>query len=119
MTTQIATFQELKIWQRGRELVREIYRVTSDFPTEERYGLCSQLRRSAVSIPSNIAEGYARQHSKEFQQYLFIAIGSCAELETQIIIANDLGFCSNELMHSIQEQCITLTKMTQALINKL
>ncbi len=85
-------FRELKIWQRGIELSVMIYEISNDFPAEERYGLCSQLRRASVSVPSNIAEGSSRNSQKEFIHYLSIASGSCAEVETQLEIAKRLGF---------------------------
>ncbi len=90
MTEKIINFQDLRIWQKGIETVKDIYILTKRFPKEELYGLTSQMRRSAVSIPSNIAEGFRRYHNKEYRQFLYIALGSCAELETQIIIAYEL-----------------------------
>ncbi|MBU4583309.1 MAG: four helix bundle protein [Proteobacteria bacterium] len=83
---------ELKAWQEAMELVKEIYRVTRDFPKEEIYGLVSQMRRAAVSIPSNISEGAARGGDREFIQFLIIARGSLSELETQLLISKDLGY---------------------------
>ncbi len=83
---------KLAAWKEAMALVSAVYRVTQGFPKEELYGLSSQLRRSAVSIPSNIAEGAARQGSKEFAQFLNIAMGSISELETQLLIALDLGY---------------------------
>ena len=82
----------MKAWQEAMELVKEIYRVTRDFPKEEIYGLVSQMRRAAVSIPSNISEGAARGGDREFIQFLIIARGSLSELETQLLISNDLGY---------------------------
>ena len=89
---KITSFKDLDIWNRSIALVENIYKVTNSFPKEELYGLTSQLRRSAVSIPSNIAEGFGRFHKNEYKQFLHIAIGSCAEVSTQIIIASKLGF---------------------------
>jgi len=83
---------ELQVWQEAMALVKEIYRITASFPKEEVYALTSQMRRAAVSIPSNIAEGAARNGDKEFLQFLAIARGSLSELETQLLIANDLGY---------------------------
>jgi len=97
-------FQDLKIWQKGMSIVRIIYKETMNFPSEEKFGLVSQMRRCAVSIPSNIAEGNARKSHKELKQFLMIARGSLAELETQVIIAEDLEFLNNEnLKLEIQE----------------
>ncbi|KAF0218760.1 MAG: hypothetical protein FD174_2543 [Geobacteraceae bacterium] len=87
--------KELDVWKNSIDLVTEIYRLSASFPREEVYGLTGQMRRAAVSIPSNIAEGAARNTSKEFVQFLFIALGSAAELETQLIIAERLGFGDN------------------------
>jgi len=90
MSEKVKSYRELLVWQKSIELVDEIYKVIKMFPKEETYALCDQLRRSAVSIPSNIAEGQARQHTGEFKQFLFIALGSLAELDTQLVIANRL-----------------------------
>lgn len=84
--------QELKVWQEAMSLVIDIYRVTKEFPREEIYALTSQMRRAAVSVPSNIAEGAARTGDREFLQFLSIARGSLSELETQLILAGDLGY---------------------------
>lgn len=82
--------KDLEVWKRSVELVKTIYEITKSFPKEELYGLTNQMRRSAISIPSNIAEGAARNHNKEFIQFLYITLGSIAELETQIIISKKL-----------------------------
>lgn len=78
MEEGVKRFNDLRIWQKGIEIVGDIYILTKKFPKEELYGLTSQLRRSAISIPSNIAEGFRRYHNKEFKQFLYIALGSCA-----------------------------------------
>jgi four helix bundle protein len=83
---------ELLAWQEAIALVKEVYRATADFPREETYGLTSQIRRAAVSVPSNIAEGAARTGDREFPQFLSVTRGSLSELETQVIIANELGY---------------------------
>lgn len=105
--TGYKTYKELDVWIKFRILVKEIYAATMDFPKEELYGLTSQIRRSAVSVPSNIAEGYGRQYKKETIQFLHIARGSLYELETQLYIAFDLKFISenklNELIVMIEE----------------
>ena len=80
--TKIRNFQDLEIWQRSIQLVEEVYRLTKSFPRDELYGLTSQLKRSVVSIPSNIAEGFNRNHKAEFKQFLHISLGSCAEVLT-------------------------------------
>lgn len=84
--------KELEAWKKSIEFVSEIYELTKDFPKEEIYGLTNQIRRCAVSIPSNIAEGSARQSDKEFIQFLYVAMGSLVELETQLIIAKNLSY---------------------------
>jgi four helix bundle protein len=90
------THKDLQIWQLGIELVETVYKVTAIFPASEMYGLTSQMRRAAVSVPSNIAEGAARQGQKEFIQFLYIALGSLSELETQFVIATRLGYQVND-----------------------
>ena len=93
--------------------------MTKKFPREELYGLTSQMRRSAVSIPSNIAEGFRRYHNKEYKQFLYIALGSCAELETQIIIANELDYINETNKTELIEKIKYICRMTVKLINKL
>ena len=100
----MATHKELKIWKLGIDLVIDIYKVTGDFPSEEKYGLTSQLRKSSVSIPSNIAEGAARKNDKEFLQFLFYSLGSISELETQLIISKRLGYPIPEgILNKVEE----------------
>lgn len=89
------THKDLDVWKYSREFVSTVYTLTKGFPRNEVYGLISQIRRSAVSIPSNIAEGSARKGDKEFIHFLYIALGSTAELETQLLLASDLGYLSN------------------------
>lgn len=116
---QIRHFSDLIIWQRGRELVTDIYASTSRFPAEEKYGLASQMRRSSLSIPSNIAEGFARYHRKEFAHFLSIALGSCFEIWTQVIIAGDLKMIQAGASTALIHQCEALSKMINALLKKL
>ena len=85
----------MEVWKKSMDLVSNIYKITESFPNKELYGLTNQIRRAAVSIPSNIAEGAARNSKKEFIQFLFIALGSLSELETQIIIASRLEYLNN------------------------
>jgi four helix bundle protein len=111
----VESFKQLIVWQRALELVKEIYVITGKFPKEELYGLVSQMRRSAVSIPSNIAEGKKRSTKKDFMQFLRIADGSAAELETQVIIAKDLyseiNFSKAEaLLEEVQKMLTTMIK---------
>jgi four helix bundle protein len=87
---KIKDFKQLRIWQKRIEIVKEVYDVTKEFPKEELYSLTLQMKRAAISIPSNVAEGFRRYHPKEYIQYLRMALASAAELETQLIISNDL-----------------------------
>jgi four helix bundle protein len=90
----VKDYKDLQVWQKSMALALQVYELTAHFPKEEVYGLTSQVRRFAVSIPSNIAEGSSRSGTKEFLQFLSIARGSAAELETQIILASQLGYCT-------------------------
>ena len=95
-TPPINTFKDLRVWQEGIELVKVTYALCAKFPKEELYGLASQMKRAAVSIPSNIAEGHSRKSRAEYRQFVYIAIGSLAELETQLILAKELEFLKEE-----------------------
>ena len=110
--------KELKIWQKAVELATEIYRLTADFPQEERYGLTSQIRRSVVSISSIIAEGAGRNSEKEFVQFLSISNGSAYELQTQLIISKNLGLVATSL-DDILDQIDQIQKMNYSLQQKL
>jgi four helix bundle protein len=116
---KIKSYKDLNIWKRSIGVVEDIYKITKNFPKEEIYGLTSQLRRSAVSIPSNIAEGFARFHNKEYRQFLFISLGSCAELSTQIIIALRLGYLESKEADQLLNEIDEISKMTMSLIKKL
>ena len=91
----IKTFRDLVVWQKGMALAKEVYKATSVMPDTERFGLTSQMRRAAVSIPSNVAEGYARQSRVEYIRFLKVARGSLAELRTQILLSGELNFLRN------------------------
>ena len=119
MTEKINHFRDLQIWEKGINLVKNIYSSTNNFPTSETYGLVSQMRRSAVSIPSNIAEGFKRYHNNEFRQFLYISLGSCAELETQLVIANELNYINYETRENIIEDINHVSRMIYNLIKKL
>jgi four helix bundle protein len=116
---KIRSFKQLRIWNKGIEIVAEVYRLTHGFPQEERYGLVSQMRRAAVSIPTNIAEGFKRFHSKEYRQFLHIALGSAAELETEIVIAGKLGFLTETDGGILSDEIEQISKMMSALLKKL
>jgi four helix bundle protein len=115
----VRSYRDLMIWKKGIELVKVVYGLTRKFPDFEVYGLASQLRRSAVSVPSNIAEGQGRQHTAEFRQFLHVALGSVAEVDTQIIIAHELGYISDQEATNIERRIDEIRKMTYALIKKL
>ncbi len=119
MENKIKSFKDLKIWQKGIEIVKDIYSLTEGFPDKELYGLTSQMRRAAVSLPSNIAEGFKRYHNKEYKQFLYITLGSCAELETQIIISNELRYIDRKDTARICEKLDHLSKMITVLMRKL
>ena len=116
---KIENFKQLKIWTESMNFVEEIYKLTSTFPKEELYGLSSQLRRAAISIPSNISEGFMRYSNKEFKKFLFIAISSCAELETQLILSNRLGYLHKNKMPWLSEKLDHLNRMMMSLIKKI
>ena len=111
--------KELKIWNKAIDLTVDVYKATASFPSEERYGLTSQARRSAVSIPSNIAEGAGRNSPKEFCNFLGIANGSSYELQTQLVISNRLGLLDHDLLDDLLKQIDELQKMNYAFQKKL
>jgi four helix bundle protein len=108
-------FKELKVWQKSMDLAVDIYEVTASLPTDEKYGLNSQMRRGCVSIPSNIAEGSGRNSSKEFKNLLSISQGSGFELKTQMIIANRLHLLSDELTDKLTRKICEVQKMIHSL----
>ena len=115
--TKATGHRELRVWQEAMDLVSEVYRLTKLFPKEELFGLSAQLRRAAVSVPSNIAEGAARLSRKEFRQYLSVARGSLAEIETQLLIAENLGY--GTAGEPMQQRIQGLFRLLAALIKKL
>ena len=116
---QIKSFRDLRVWQAGIELVRIVYELTSKFPRSETYGLASQMQRAAVSIPSNIAEGHARESTKEYLQHLSMAQASLAELETQLEIARQLNYISEADTSQLFEKISSLGRQLFALRNAL
>ncbi len=110
------SYRDLKVWRKGMELVTEIYRATRLFPRDEVYGLTSQLRRAAVSVPSNIAEGQARFSQKEFHRFLGHARGSLVEIETQIMIAGNLGYLSLQQGKALLDKTAEVGRMLNGLI---
>ena len=111
-------FQELKIWQKSMDIAEQTYRVTTKFPKEEKYGLTSQVRRSAISVPSNIAEGAGRNTDGEFKNFLGIANGSSNELFTQLVLSHRLELVSENTVKPILNELIEIQKMNYTLINK-
>lgn len=112
-------YSNLAVWKYAVEFVTDIYKVTECFPKSEMYGLTSQIRRSAVSVPSNIAEGAARTSQKEFLQFLSIAIGSLAELDTQLLIAKNLSYLKGQSYDELSSQLISVRKMALGLKNSI
>ncbi len=112
-------YKELFVWQKGMALVKSIYQLTERFPTEERFGLIGQMRRAAISVPSNIAEGQARQGTREFLLFLSHASGSLAELETQLILSEQLGFCDRKRSSEVSAMIDELQRMVRALRRQL
>ena len=111
----IQSFRDLRVWQLGMDLAEACYRVTQGFPREESYGLTSQVRRAAASVPANIAEGYGRDGAKEFSQFLRIAQGSLKELETHLLLAQRMEFCAGSAVDRILEQADQLGRMLYGL----
>jgi len=116
---KIQTYRDLDIWNAGIKLVKEIYKLTEKFPKEELYGLSAQMRRSAVSVPSNVAEGFRRYHNKEYRHFLHITLGSCAELETQITIAKELNYIREQEEAVLLENLDHICRMISNLIKRL
>ena len=112
------TYEDLRVWRRAMDLVLGVYRCTALFPKQEIYGLTSQMRRSAVSVPSNIAEGKGRFSRKELLQFLFHARGSLLELRTQITIARELGFLSAPEGESLTQHACEVGRLLNGLINR-
>jgi four helix bundle protein len=119
MPEPLRSYRELDVWRKAMDLVQAVYRARGAFPTEERFGLVNQIRRSAVSIPSNIAEGHARGASGEFQRFLSISMGSVAELETQIILSRGLGYLAASASDGLLRELDTIGKMLRGLRKSL
>ena len=116
---KVTNFRDLEVWKLGKDIVIKVYKVTADFPRDEMYGLVSQMRRAAVSLPSSVAEGFNRKHNREYRQFLYIDLGSCAELETQVEIASDLKFIGLEGRDSLLEKLDHESRMLRNLIKRL
>ena len=111
--------RDLIVWQKAYNLTLDIYKSTSRFPTDEKYGLTSQLRRATVSIPSNIAEGKGRGSNKDFKRFLMIARGSLEEVRTQLLLSKDLGYLESKIHEDYDARLVEIRKMLNGLINKL
>ena len=115
----LSSYKELKVWQKSYDLCLEIYRITTKFPKDERYGLTSQIRRAAVSVPSNIAEGYGRKTTPDYIRALYIAYGSICELETQIMLSSDLHYIEKKKLEKLNSDIAEVERMLKALIKSL
>ena len=115
----LKNYIELRVWKKSYELCLDVYRITAKFPTEEKYGLTSQIRRSVVSIPSNIAEGYGIRTTLDYVRMLYISYGSVCELETQILLAGDLGLIENGELFTLKKDIAEIERMLKALIKSL
>lgn len=115
----ISSYKQLIVWQKSFSLAKKVYELTNKFPKSEIYGLTSQMRRAAASIPSNIAEGFVRKHTKEFSQFVSIAFGSGAELETQLLLAKELNFMADQEFKETEDLLGEVMKMLNSLISKL
>lgn len=116
---KVKDYKDLDVWLKGIEIVDKIYSITDKFPKDELYGLTSQMRKAAVSIPSNIAEGFVRHHTKEYMQFLYVSLGSCAELDTQLIIASRRNYVTKEKLEELSEDINHEVRMLVSLINTL
>ena len=112
-------YKDLQVWQKGIDIVDKIYSITNDFPKDELYGLVSQMRRASVRITSNVAEGFATHHTKEYKQFLYMSLGSCAELDTQLIIANRRNYITKKKLTELAEDINHESRMLVSLIKKL
>jgi four helix bundle protein len=115
----ISNFKDLVIWKTGKELVVDIYHLTKSFPQEEKFGLADQMRRAAVSIPSNIAEGFNRKYSSDYKRFLFTALGSCGELDTQLDIALALQMLGADNAQKIADKINHESRMIKKLLEKI
>ena len=114
---KITSYRDLLVWQKAMELVAECYRVTQKFPRNEEFGLKAQMRRAAISIPSNIAEGHTRHHGKEYVQFLYVSLGSVSELETQIELSRNLTYIVPDESEKLLTCCQEIGKMLNGLKN--
>jgi four helix bundle protein len=115
----LKNYRDLKVWQKSYQACLTVYKITKGFPKQETYGLTSQIRRAAISVPSNIAEGYGRKTTPDYLRALYIAYGSSCELETQVLLSGDLGYLKSGKLKEIQEAIGEVERMLKALIKSL
>jgi four helix bundle protein len=115
----VRTHKDLDVWEQSIKLAKEVYLLTRQYPKEETYGLVTQMRRAAVSIPSNIAEGAARQGNKEFVHFLYTALGSASELDTQLEVSKEINVGNKEEIGRVQQSLVQVSKMLQGLIRSV
>ena len=116
---KIESYRDLNIWKLGKEIVLDAYKITKSFPEFEKFGLAVQMQRASISIPSNIAEGFNRFQNKEYRRFLYIALGSCAELETQVEISWDLKYIDQQMKDVLLDKIDHESKMITNLIKKI
>ena len=115
----LRTFKDLKVWQKSYGLCKQVYTLVRQLPADERFELSSQLRRAAVSVPSNVAEGYSRKTTADYLRFLWIASGSLGELETQLLLSKDLGLCRESAVAPVLDAAAEVERMLRALIRSL
>ena len=116
---KVKNHKEMEVWKKGIDIVDRVYDLTAGFPKEQRYTLSSQLQRAALSIPSNIAEGFARQYTREYRQFCYIALGSCAEVETQLIVARRRNYLNDQEFTQLERLIDVESRMLNRLIQAL
>jgi four helix bundle protein len=119
MNATFKSYRDLEVWQKSMRLAKRVYQVTQKFPSEERFGLTNQLRRAAVSVPSNLVEGHARFGSGEFSRFISITMGSVAELETQILLSSELGYVGPDVANEILAELDAIGKMLRGLAKSI
>lgn len=117
--SKIRSFTDLEAWQEAHKLVLKIYKLTGKFPKEERFGLVDQIRRAAVSISSNIAEGFSRHTDLDKKRFYYQSLGSLTELQNQLLVARDVGYISKKQFDEVANRTISVSKLTNALIKYL
>ncbi len=116
---KVKSYRDLDVWKKGVDIVDYIYELTENFPQDEKFGLVAHMRKTAISIPSNLAEGFLRHHTKEYMQFIYVSRGSCGELETQAIISKRRGYASDGEMEKLEEMLDHESRMLMNLIKSL